>query len=163
MAADGFGERMGPGAPPALVVVDLVNGFTDRESPLWCDADAAVAATARLLDAAREAGAPVAFTTVEYDEARARVAQALLAKGASAAVRTVGEGAAGGGGGGAFLAKPPAVRRLVPGPGGPRAAPRTAPRAAGPVLPKLFASAFFGTPLAAMLAAHGADTVVVTG
>ena len=28
---------------------------------------------------------------------------------------------------------------------------------------KLFASAFFGTPLAAMLAAEGADTVVVTG
>src|SRR4051812_49780592 len=53
MAADGFGERMGAGSRPALVVVDLVNGFTDPESPLWCDADAAVAATARLLDAAR--------------------------------------------------------------------------------------------------------------
>jgi len=31
------------------------------------------------------------------------------------------------------------------------------------VLTKLFASAFFGTPLAAMLAAHGADTVIVCG
>jgi maleamate amidohydrolase len=31
------------------------------------------------------------------------------------------------------------------------------------VLVKLFASAFFGTPLGAMLAAHGADTVVVCG
>ena len=31
------------------------------------------------------------------------------------------------------------------------------------MLRKLFASAFFGTPLASMLAAHGVDTVIVTG
>jgi maleamate amidohydrolase len=138
MAADGFGGRMGAGSRPALVVVDLVYGFTDPESPLWCDADAAVAATARLLDAAREAGAPVAFTTVEYDEAGARVARA-------------------------FLAKIPALRTLVPGTRWPQVDERIAPRADEPVLAKLFASAFFGTPLAAMLAAHGADTVIVTG
>jgi maleamate amidohydrolase len=138
MAADGFGGRSGAGARPALVVVDLVNGFTDPESPLWCDADEAVAATARLLDAARAAGAPVAFTTVEYDEAGARVARA-------------------------FLAKVPALRTLAPGTRWPRIDERIAPRDGEPVLAKLFASAFFGTPLAAMLAAHGADTVVVTG
>jgi maleamate amidohydrolase len=138
MAADGFGARQGAGSRPALVVVDLVNGFTDPESPLWCDADEAVAATARLLAAARAAGAPVAFTTVQYDEANARVARA-------------------------FLAKVPALRTLVPGTRWPAIDERIAPRAGEPVLVKLFASAFFGTPLAAMLAAHGADTVVVTG
>jgi nicotinamidase-related amidase len=78
-AAEGFGERQGAGSRPALVVVDLVNGFPDPESPLSCDAEGAVAATARLLDAARAAGAPVAFTTVAYDEAGARVARAFLA------------------------------------------------------------------------------------
>jgi maleamate amidohydrolase len=138
MAADGFGGRAGAGARPALVVVDLVNGFTDPESPLWCDADAAVAATARLLDAARAAGAPVAFTTVQYDEAGARVARA-------------------------FLAKIPALRTLEAGSRWTRVDERIAPRAGEPVLVKLFASAFFGTPLAAMLASSGADTVVVTG
>jgi maleamate amidohydrolase len=138
MAADGFGERQGAGARPALVVVDLVNGFTDPESPLWCDAEGAVAATARLLDAARASGAPVAFTTVAYDEAGARVAQA-------------------------FLAKVPALRTLVPGTRWPQVDERIAPHAGEPVLAKLFASAFFGTPLAAMLASAGADTVVVTG
>jgi len=138
MAADGFGGRAGAGARPALVVVDLVNGFTDPESPLWCDADAAVAATARLLDAARAAGAPVAFTTVQYDEAGARVAQA-------------------------FLAKIPALRTLGAGSRWTRVDERIAPRTGEPVLAKLFASAFFGTPLAAMLAAERADTVVVTG
>jgi maleamate amidohydrolase len=138
MAADGFGERQGAGARPALVVVDLVNGFTDPGSPLWCDADEAVAATARLLDAARAAGAPVAFTTVQYDEAGERVAQA-------------------------FLAKVPALRTLQAGSRWPQVDERIAPRAGEPVLLKLFASAFFGTPLAAMLAASGTDTVVVTG
>lgn len=141
MAADGFGEKTAPppaGSRPALVVVDLVNGFTDPESPLWCDADGAVAATARLLEAARASGAPVAFTTVEYDEAGARVARA-------------------------FIAKVPALRTLIPGTRWPRIDERIAPRTGEPVLSKLFASAFFGTPLAAMLAAHGADTVIVTG
>jgi nicotinamidase-related amidase len=138
MAADGFGGRSGAGARPALVVVDLLNGFTDPESPLWCDADVAVAATARLLAAARAAGAPVAFTTVQYDEAGARVARA-------------------------FLEKVPALRVLTPGTHWPAVDERIAPRAGEAVLPKLFASAFFGTPLQAMLAAAGADTVVVTG
>ena len=141
MAADGFGGRSTrPPAEtrPALVVVDLVNGFTDPESPLWCDADEAVAATARLLEAARAAGAPVAFTSVQYDEAGARVARA-------------------------FLAKIPALRTLAAGTRWPAIDERIAPRDGEPVLLKLFASAFFGTPLAAMLAAHGADTVIVTG
>jgi maleamate amidohydrolase len=134
----GFGERMGAGGRPALVVVDLVCGFTDPDSPLYCDADRAVGATARLLDAARAAGAPVAFTTTQYDEAGARVARA-------------------------FLAKVPALRTLVPGTRWPQVDERVAPEPGEPVLEKLFASAFFGTPLAAMLAAHGVDTVIVTG
>jgi maleamate amidohydrolase len=137
-AERGFGRRAGAGERPALVVVDLVEGFTAPESPLWCDADAAVAATARLLDAARETGAPVAFTTVEYDDAGARVAAA-------------------------FLDKVPALRTLAPGTRWPRVDARVAARPGEPVLQKLFASAFFGTPLSAMLAAHGADTVVVCG
>ena len=137
-AARGFGRRAGAGDRPALVVVDLVNGFTDPESPLWCDADDAVAATARLLEAARASGAPVAFTTVEYDEAGARVAAA-------------------------FLAKVPSLMTLAPGTRWPLVDARIAPRPDEPVLTKLFASAFFGTPLAAMLAAHGADTVIVCG
>jgi maleamate amidohydrolase len=37
------------------------------------------------------------------------------------------------------------------------------PQPGEPVLMKLFASAFFGTALGAMLAAHGCDTVIVTG
>ena len=55
----GFGGRQGVGRHPALVVIDLNYGFTDPASPLHCDTDAAVQATARLLDAARNGGRPV--------------------------------------------------------------------------------------------------------
>jgi maleamate amidohydrolase len=137
-AERGFGRRSGAGERPALVVVDLLEGFTDPDSPLWCVADVAVAATARLLEAARASGAPVAFTTVEYDEAGARVAAA-------------------------FLDKVPTLRTLAPGTRWPRVDARVAPRPGEPVLQKLFASAFFGTPLSGLLAAHGADTLVVCG
>lgn len=134
----GFGGRQGAGTRPALVVIDLNHGFTDPESPLHCDTDAAVAATARLLEAAREGGAPVAFTTLEYDDAGRRVAAA-------------------------FLAKAPALAMLTPGSRWSRIDDRIAPREDEPVLLKLFASAFFGTPLQPMLTAAGCDTLVVAG
>ena len=41
--------------------------------------------------------------------------------------------------------------------------PRIAPAPGEPVLNKLFASAFFGTPLASLLTAAGCDSVIVTG
>jgi len=137
-AERGLGGRQGAGRRPALVVVDLNYGFTDPESPLHCDVEEAVAATARLLAAARAAGAPVAFTTLEYDEGGRRVAKA-------------------------FIDKVPALLALAPGTRWPQIDARIAPRPGEPVLLKLFASAFFGTALAAMLASHGCDTVVVTG
>lgn len=134
----GLGHRQGAGSRPALVVVDLNYAFTDPESPLHCDADAAVQANATLLAAARGAGRPIAFTTLEYDRAGREVARA-------------------------FLAKVPSLASLEPGTRWPRIDRRIAPREGEPVLIKLFASAFFGTPLAALLASHGCDTVVVTG
>jgi maleamate amidohydrolase len=134
----GFGGRQGAGKRPALVVIDLNYAFTDPESPLHCETDDAVAATARLLDAAREGGAPVAFTTLEYDEAGKRVARA-------------------------FLAKAPALSMLTPGSRWAQIDERIAPREDEPVLLKLFASAFFGTALQPMLTAAGCDTLIVTG
>jgi len=134
----GFGGRQGAGRRPALVVVDFNYGFTDPESPLHCDTDEAVAATARLLEAARAGGAPVAFTTLEFDEAGKRLARA-------------------------FIAKAPALTMLTPGSRWAKIDERIAPREDEPVLLKLFASAFFGTALQPMLTAAGCDTLVVTG
>ena len=136
--ASGLGRRQGAGTRPALVIVDLNNGFTDPESPLHCDTEEAVAANVRLLEAARGAGCPVVFTTLVYDEGGQKVAKA-------------------------FIDKVPSLLVLAPGTRWPEIDARLAPAPGEPVLMKLFASAFFGTPLGALLAASHCDTVVVTG
>jgi len=137
-AERGLGGRQGAGTRPALVIVDLNRGFTDPASPLHCDTDVAVEATARLLEAAREHRCPVAFTTIQYDESGQRVAKA-------------------------FIDKVPSLLTLAPGTPWPEIDERIAPRSDEPVLLKLFASAFFGTPLVAMLTAARCDTIIVTG
>ena len=60
-----------------------------------------------------------------------------------------------------FLRKVPALRVLRPGSEWIEVDPRLGRRAGEPVLAKAFASAFSGTPLAAMLAGH--DSLVVCG
>jgi nicotinamidase-related amidase len=134
----GFHGRAGFGERPALVVVDLNLGFTDRESPLACDLDGVVDAVAELLDEARRAGLPVVYTTVAYDEGARRSAAA-------------------------FIDKVPALLTLEAGSRWVEIDPRVAPRPGEPVLTKLFASAFFGTTLATLLASSGCDGLVVTG
>jgi len=134
----GLGRRQGAGTRPALVIVDLNYGFTDPASPLHCDTEAAVAANVRLLEAARAGGCPIAFTTLEYDEGGQKVAKA-------------------------FIDKVPSLLVLAPGSRWSQIDERIAPRPGEPVLMKLFASAFFGTPLSALLTAAHCDTLIVTG
>jgi nicotinamidase-related amidase len=136
--ARGFGGRQGAGRRPAVVVVDLIEGFTNPESRLACDASDAVAATRMLLDAAREADAPVLFTTVAYDDDD--LERAAM-----------------------FIAKAPALATLRPGSRWVEVDARLGRRADEPVLVKLFASAFFGTNLDDLLRHDGCDTVIVTG
>ena len=136
--ARGFGGRQGAGRWPAVVVVDFIEGFTNPESRLGCDADSAVDATRSLLDAAREAHVPVIFTTVAYnDDDLERAAM--------------------------FVAKAPALATLRPGSPWIDVDARLGRRADEPVLTKLFASAFFGTELDDLLRRAGCDTVIVTG
>lgn len=134
----GFGGRQGAGQRPCLLVIDYNYGFTDPASPLHCDTEGPVQVTARLIAAAREAGAPVVYTTVSYDEGTKQVAAAFMAKSSGLALLETGS-------------------RWV------EIDERLAPLPDEPVLVKLFASAFFGTALGALLAARGCDSVIVTG
>jgi maleamate amidohydrolase len=135
---DGFHGRAGFGLRPALLVIDLNVGFTDPESPLACDLEGVVVAIQRLLGEARAARLPVVYTTVSYDEGD-RLAAA------------------------AFIDKIPALLTLEAGSRWVEIDPRIAPLPGEPVLSKLFASAFFGTPLSSLLTASGCDSVIVTG
>ncbi len=61
------------GSKPALVVVDIINGFTDPACPLGSECRDVVTANVRLLGLFRSLGLPVYFTTVVYqsdDQAR---------------------------------------------------------------------------------------------
>ena len=51
--ARGFGGRQGAGERPAFVVVDFIEGFTNPESALACEAYAAVEAALPPPDASR--------------------------------------------------------------------------------------------------------------
>lgn len=135
---DGFGNRVRGGARPALVVIDMNVAFTTSSSPLACDLDETVQAIAQLLERARQAGVPVVYTTVAYTPADRAVAAT-------------------------FLRKVPALATLEAGTRWPEIDPRLAPAPLDPVLTKLFASAFFGTPLSSLLSTWGTDTLIVTG
>lgn len=113
-------------------------GFTSPESPLHCDLEEVVPAIRRLLEAARSKGLPIVYTTVSYGEGDRVTAKA-------------------------FLDKIPALLALAEGSPFTEIDPRIAPLPHEPVLDKLFASAFFGTPLRSLLASHGCDSVIVTG
>lgn len=140
-AAAVFGGRVDPAAiaRPALLVVDVSRGFTEAGSPFVCDLDEPVKAIADLLDAARAGDAPVIFTSVAYD-----------GEGDRRAARS-------------YLTKVPRLAMLEAGSRWVEIDPRIAPADGELVVTKLFPSAFFGTPLASLLAAERCDAVVVCG
>jgi N-formylmaleamate deformylase len=131
----GLAGRLDPGSSPVLVVVDLQRGFTDPACGPGFDLDDVVATTRRLLDAARDAGVPVVFTTIAF---------------APDAATT-------------WLRKMPVLAELVEGSDRQPIDPRLAPRAEETVLVKQNASAFAGTDLRAVLARLGADSLIVCG
>lgn len=133
----GFGGRLEPGERPALLVVDFVQAYLDRSSPLYAGVEAALASAARVLAAARAGGVPVAFTKVQY--------------------------APGGADGGLFYRKVPALEVFQAGSPLGELPGALAPRPGELVVTKQYASAFFGTSLAASLTALRVDTCVICG
>ncbi len=124
------------GQRPALLLVDMINGFTDPDCPLGSECPEVVAANAALLAAFRACELPVFFTTVVYHDAdQARV----------------------------FRARLPALNVLEPGSRWVEVDPALAPEPGETLVEKQWASAFHGTDLDRRLAAAGVDSLVVTG
>lgn len=69
----------GLGSKPALIVVDVVRGFTDPSCPLGSQADEVVDANVRLMNAFHDTNLPVVLTTVIYrDDQQASVFRARI-------------------------------------------------------------------------------------
>ena len=133
----GFGNRSGFGARPALVMVDFVNGFDDPTLFGGGNIPAAITRTAELLAACRRRGIPVAYTRVVYAE-----------DGSDAGV---------------FCLKAPGLKILTETAPASQIVPSLAPQPGEYVLRKTQPSAFFGTNFANWLISKGADTLLVTG
>jgi nicotinamidase-related amidase len=129
-----FGGKFGFGERPALIVIDMGNGWTD---PAYAGGsarlDTAVAAISQLLPAARDKQVPVFYTTAASDQPQPKSAAELSPK---------------------FLRWDRHAceidDRLRPAPG-------------ELVFAKEHASAFAGTPLVGHLIAHRVDTLLITG
>jgi len=129
-------QLLGLGEHPALVLVDVINGFTDPACPLGSEADSVVDACRTLLEIFRKKRLPVFFTSVVYrDESQARV----------------------------FRQRLPALNVLEPGSEWVKIDPRIAPVSGEAVIEKRWASGFFNTDLAQRLKDEGADSIVVGG
>lgn len=134
-AQGGLAGTLTPGRRPALLVVDLQQGFTDPACGPGFEMASVVAESARLVAAAHETGAPVVFTTIAFAEGEDPV----------------------------WLTKMPAMLELRVGSPWVEIDPTTGIDATDHVLVKQAASAFSGTYLATALADDGIDTVVVCG
>ncbi|NYT37637.1 isochorismatase family protein [Allopusillimonas soli] len=134
----GFDGTLVPGNRPALLVIDFQRGFTEAAvSPLASDCSSAIAATNRLIAAMRGLG-PVIFTIVGYSANMADI--------------------------GCWKQKCGALTTLERGTAACELDPRLDYAAQTDlILHKTQASAFFGTPLANILASSGCDMLVVAG
>jgi maleamate amidohydrolase len=127
----GFGKR------PALILVDFVQAYFDKNCDLYAGAEDALASALRVRDASRAVGIPIVYSNVVYEK--------------------------GGADGGVFFRKIPALKNFVIGnpmgdwPSG------LQPANDELVISKQYPSAFFGTSLAATLAAKDIDTLIITG
>jgi maleamate amidohydrolase len=132
-----FGGSVGLGEQPALLVIDLINAFTDPETDLGADVSGVLEQTARLLEAFRERDLPRYFTTVAFEESY--------------------------GDAGRFIEKVPALKELRLGTDAVAVDERVAPVDDERVVLKKYASAFFGTDLETELTTHRVDTLVLAG
>ena len=135
--AGSFDGRLPFGERPALILVDLVEAYLQPGSPLYAGIERALESAIRITAAAHRSGIPVIFTNVEYEE--------------------------GGVDGGVFYRKVPALRVFQKG--SPLGAFPAALSPAGSdiVITKRYASAFFGTHLAATLTSLKVDTLLICG
>lgn len=134
----GFGLKLGFGERPAVAVIDFSQVFTDPEEPLGSNLDSEVAATVKLLVAARKARVPIFYTVVWYDE------------------EDLGDA-------GVWLRKQRGTLSLGAGTKAAELDPRLGRRPDEAVIVKRYASAFFGTDLVSRLNARRIDTLIIAG
>ncbi len=134
----GFGLRIGFGKRPALLVIDMINAFTDPSMMLGADLDGPIEATRQMLQVAHDKGVPVLFSTVSYSEPGQKDA-------------------------GIWALKQKGAATLVTGSHGVQIDERLQFGPHDSLLVKKYASCFFGTDLVSRLLARNIDTLIIAG
>jgi nicotinamidase-related amidase len=134
----GFNQRMGFGASPALVVIDMQKGFTNATQALGSNLDSQIEATVPLLEVAHRRKIPVFFSVCVYDDPDLKDA-------------------------GVWINKIKGLETLRAGTENVEVDPRLDVRPGDTILRKRYASCFFGTDLISRLASARVDTLIVTG
>jgi nicotinamidase-related amidase len=129
-------NNSGLGSTPALLIIDMINAFTDVKCTLGSDCADVVTGNQELLNAFRSRGRPIFFTTVVYhNNNQARI----------------------------FRQRLPALEILQPGSHWVEIDSSLAMQKGEVLIEKQLASAFHGTDLDQQLRALGVDSIVVTG
>ena len=126
----------GIGSSPALVVVDMCQGFIDPSSPLGFECKEVIKANIKLVQKFRAQKLPVIFTTTIYRD----ISEASV-----------------------FRSKIPALNILEPESDAVSFIDELAPSLDEMIIEKKFASAFFDTDLAAYLQNLNIDSVIISG
>jgi len=134
----GFGQRIGFGERPALLVIDMINAFTNPALPLGADLSREIEQIRHILNEARRVRIPIYFTTVKLEERDFQ--ESIWARKMPLGFRTL-------------LAGTPEVE----------VDPRLERRPEEPLIVKKYASCFFGTDLIARLNSQRIDTLIITG
>ena len=131
--------RIGFGESPALLVIDFMKGYTTEGSPLYAPGVvSAVKESPDILRAARDASIPVLHTIIRYHPGHFAD-------------------------GGTWVRKAPVMRSMVDGHPDAEICDEVQPLPGELVIRKQYASAFFGTSVAATLNAMRVDTIVMIG
>jgi maleamate amidohydrolase len=134
----GFGKLLGFGKKPGLIVVDMIEGFTDPSMPMGSDLTPQINKVNALLEIIRNKDLPVFFTTISYDD------------------DTFADS-------GLWYQKMEGLKTLKAGTSAVNVDPRLDFRYGDGLIVKKYASAFFGTDLIARLNAQNVDTVIIVG
>lgn len=134
----GFGQTIGFGKKPAVLVIDMLNAFTNEELPLGTNQDSQIIVINEILSHARQIDVPIFFISIHYDTEDISEAAVWFRKmkGLSTLKKDTLE--------------VEIDSRIIRKPN-------------EPIIIKKFASAFFGTDLAKKLKSIDVDTVVLTG
>jgi len=131
----GWGQPVGFGKRPALIVIDLARYWTEPDRQIGTNLDSVISATSEVLEASREAGIPIFFSSFAYDPADPPSPQNVKLQ----------------------MKIEPGDEELF------ELDPRLERRPIEKLLRKRYASCFKGTNFHEMLTSLGVDTLIVTG